>query len=223
LSNPFLEKSDLDGQTYTVQYFERAVFELHPELAAGQNVLLSQLGTFRYQAKYNNASPRLAPPVPVPASSSAPSSGNPTPAPTTQRAPQAFGNYIAQKYAGFGTATLRFSDVRGFEQNGAVFVTLSLTPDSAQYLLLQGTRAQGQIWADDVMAEAKANWQTEDFYVSMELDGYTYDPCVTCSNDPCYYVSDSYTPGSGWYFADTYISVSRTQLLGEDEHLCLTN
>ena len=30
LSERFLEKSDLDGKTYTVQYFERAVFEYHP-------------------------------------------------------------------------------------------------------------------------------------------------------------------------------------------------
>ncbi|HMA38395.1 MAG TPA: hypothetical protein VKY74_28360 [Chloroflexia bacterium] len=46
------EVSPLDGQAYTVQYFERAVFELHPENAAPYNVLLSQLGTFRYHALY---------------------------------------------------------------------------------------------------------------------------------------------------------------------------
>ncbi len=52
ISDEFQEKSDLDGKTYTVQYFERAVFELHPENAAPYNILLSQLGTFRYKAKY---------------------------------------------------------------------------------------------------------------------------------------------------------------------------
>ncbi|HYP18507.1 MAG TPA: hypothetical protein VEY08_00415 [Chloroflexia bacterium] len=31
ISQPFQEKSDVDGKTYTVQYFERAVFEAHPE------------------------------------------------------------------------------------------------------------------------------------------------------------------------------------------------
>jgi len=46
------ERSDLNGQTYAVQYFERAVFEYHPENQAPFNVLLSQLGTFRYQQKY---------------------------------------------------------------------------------------------------------------------------------------------------------------------------
>ena len=33
--------SDLDGKSYTVQYFERAVFELHPENQPPFNVLLS--------------------------------------------------------------------------------------------------------------------------------------------------------------------------------------
>jgi hypothetical protein len=49
------ERSDLNGQTYAVQYFERAVFEYHPENQAPFNVLLSQLGTFRYQQKYGTA------------------------------------------------------------------------------------------------------------------------------------------------------------------------
>lgn len=53
ISDPFWEKSDLDGKMYIVQYFERAVFELHPENAGTQyEVLLSQLGTFRYKEKY---------------------------------------------------------------------------------------------------------------------------------------------------------------------------
>jgi outer membrane protein assembly factor BamB len=46
------EKSDLDGKTYTVQYFERSVLEYHPENRAPYNVLLSQLGTFQYRKKY---------------------------------------------------------------------------------------------------------------------------------------------------------------------------
>ncbi len=57
LTQPFQEKSDLNGQTYTVQYFERAVFEAHPENQPPYNVLLSQLGTFRYKARYPNGAP----------------------------------------------------------------------------------------------------------------------------------------------------------------------
>ncbi|MGA7732600.1 MAG: kelch repeat-containing protein [Chloroflexia bacterium] len=52
LSDEFDERSDLDGKTYRVQYFERAVFEHHTENVEPYRVLLSQLGTFRYRAKY---------------------------------------------------------------------------------------------------------------------------------------------------------------------------
>ena len=53
LSERFLEKSDLDGKTYPVQYFERAVFEYHFDNPDPNfEVLLAQLGTYRYQAKY---------------------------------------------------------------------------------------------------------------------------------------------------------------------------
>jgi polysaccharide biosynthesis protein PslG len=48
ISDEFLEKSDLDGKTYRVQYFERAVFEMHPENKPPYDVLLSQLGKFRF-------------------------------------------------------------------------------------------------------------------------------------------------------------------------------
>ncbi|HVG01135.1 MAG TPA: cupredoxin domain-containing protein, partial [Chloroflexia bacterium] len=51
ISDEFMEKSQLDGKTYRVQYFERAVFELHPENKPPYDVLLSQLGTFRYKSE----------------------------------------------------------------------------------------------------------------------------------------------------------------------------
>jgi hypothetical protein len=54
ISDEFTEKSDLDGKTYQVQYFERAVFEYHPENQAPYDVLLSQLGTVRYKEKYGS-------------------------------------------------------------------------------------------------------------------------------------------------------------------------
>jgi acetyl esterase/lipase len=52
ISEEFTEISPLDGKPYTVQYFERAVFEYHPENPPPNDILLSQLGTFRYQTKY---------------------------------------------------------------------------------------------------------------------------------------------------------------------------
>ena len=44
ISEELKEVSPTDGKTYTVQYFERARFELHPENNAPYNVLLGQLG-----------------------------------------------------------------------------------------------------------------------------------------------------------------------------------
>jgi hypothetical protein len=55
LSDEFQERSALDGKPYTVQYFERAVFEYHPENHAPYDVLLSQLGTFRYRTRPGGA------------------------------------------------------------------------------------------------------------------------------------------------------------------------
>src|SRR6478609_5789086 len=52
ISAEMQEKSDLNGKTYTVQYFERAVFEMHPENQPPNDVLLSQLGKFYYDSKH---------------------------------------------------------------------------------------------------------------------------------------------------------------------------
>jgi hypothetical protein len=53
VSDEFTEVSDLNGKPYTVQYFQRAVFELHPENAGTPyEVLLSQLGTFEYHRRH---------------------------------------------------------------------------------------------------------------------------------------------------------------------------
>ena len=43
-----------DGKVYQVQYFERAVFEYHPELGGDNQVQLSQLGRLRFAALYPN-------------------------------------------------------------------------------------------------------------------------------------------------------------------------
>lgn len=79
ISNEFKEVSDLNGQTYAVQYFERAVFEKHPENAPPYDVLLSQLGTFRFKEKYPNGEPSGGlPPAPTPGSVEQRFSGNGT-------------------------------------------------------------------------------------------------------------------------------------------------
>jgi len=72
LSDEFQEVSAVDGKTYTVQYFERAVFEKHPENARPYDVLLTLLGREKYLAKYPNGPGGPAPspsaqPTPPPA------------------------------------------------------------------------------------------------------------------------------------------------------------
>lgn len=57
ISNNMLEVSSTDGKSYNVQYFERAVFELHPDLAPPYDVLLSLLGSIAYASKYPDGAP----------------------------------------------------------------------------------------------------------------------------------------------------------------------
>lgn len=52
VSTAFEETSDVNGERHVVQYFERAVFELHPNNKPPYDVLLSQLGREKYQRKY---------------------------------------------------------------------------------------------------------------------------------------------------------------------------
>ncbi len=63
ISEEMQEVSDTDGKTYTIQYFERAVFEYHPEKQPPFDVLLSLLGTFRYGQKYPGGAPNQKPNV----------------------------------------------------------------------------------------------------------------------------------------------------------------
>ncbi len=65
LSDEFDEATGTPGKTQRVQYFERAVFELHPENAPPNNVLLALLGSEKYKAKYG-ANPPGAASAPVP-------------------------------------------------------------------------------------------------------------------------------------------------------------
>jgi hypothetical protein len=61
VSDLLSEKSDIDGKIYTVQYFERAVLEAHPENASPNDVLLTLLGDLRYHAIYPNGTPDQVP------------------------------------------------------------------------------------------------------------------------------------------------------------------
>lgn len=73
ISDEFAEVSELNSKTYTVQYFERAVFELHPENQSPNDVLLAQLGTLQYKRKYaaNTPLPTTQAPTSTPPSTPA--------------------------------------------------------------------------------------------------------------------------------------------------------
>jgi hypothetical protein len=64
ISDELTERSELDGKSYRVQYFERAVFEMHPENPVASEVLLSQLGTFQLKTRYAAGGLPPAPPAP---------------------------------------------------------------------------------------------------------------------------------------------------------------
>lgn len=67
LTNVFSEVSKVDGKTYQVQYFERAVFEAHPENPRPYDVLLTLLGREKFLAQYPNGDPSGGPqPSPSP-------------------------------------------------------------------------------------------------------------------------------------------------------------
>jgi len=61
ISDEFQAISPLDGKQYTIQYFQRAVFELHPEnKGTPYEVLLSQLGTLRFRDRYIYPDPAIS-------------------------------------------------------------------------------------------------------------------------------------------------------------------
>ncbi len=70
ISDVFDEKSETDGITHKVQYFERAVFEAHPEFQPPNNVLLSLVGSQKYKAKYLSGAPASGTPPPAPPAAS---------------------------------------------------------------------------------------------------------------------------------------------------------
>src|SRR5436309_1456419 len=57
ISEEMQERSDTDGKVYTIQYFERAIFEAHPQNQPPYDVLLSLLGNFLYKEKYPKGAP----------------------------------------------------------------------------------------------------------------------------------------------------------------------
>ncbi|MDQ5823764.1 MAG: hypothetical protein M3441_06065 [Chloroflexota bacterium] len=58
ITNEFRQSSKLTNKEYTVQYFQRTVFEYHPENKPPYDVLLSLLGAEKYQNEYCHGHPQ---------------------------------------------------------------------------------------------------------------------------------------------------------------------
>ncbi len=90
ISESFDETNPTDGRTYRTQYFERARFEYHPEIAdPTYQVLLGLLGREQFTARYPVGLPGGASPSPTPPSTApAPApSASPAPAPAPSASP----------------------------------------------------------------------------------------------------------------------------------------
>ncbi len=220
ISEEFNEISDLDGKSYHVQYFERAVFEFHPENPASSNILLSQLGTFHYKTQVaigwvappNQVPPALATQVPTPTQVPVPPTRvpvAPTPIPASKAPADAkgFAKFILSKYGQIGPCVLDLDDT--YTDDTSVHA-VSLKVASGVYTCLadRAGKAAVKAWGDAVQAEADAVWSKDDYLISLELAGYTYDPCLDCGTK-CYYVSDTYTSGEGWYEVFTLVGISK--------------
>lgn len=171
ISNPFQEKSDLDGKVYTVQYFERAVFEAHPENNPPYDVLLSQLGTFRFKAKYpsgdpsGSGQPTQAPPQPTQAPSQptqAPSSSGPAfkVVDTNSYKPQ-YSSYV--HIVGVGQNT-------GNVQLGSLKLVASFKDASGKVVSTESTYGPsglmpGERWPFSILVEDSVKFSTVDFQV----------------------------------------------------------
>lgn len=122
ISDEFTEVSDLDGKPYTVQYFERAVFEIHPENKAPYDVLLSQLGVFSYKAKYASGSGQgQGPQLPI---------YTPVPLPSAQA-----GKGIITGTLGYPSEVIPRLDVYAFEIGGSRYYSVRTNSNQQDFAI----------------------------------------------------------------------------------------
>jgi hypothetical protein len=123
ISTEFEAFSDLDGELYTVQYFERAEFELHPENQPPYDVLLAQIGTCYSRDRYPGGVPRVEGnavygPTPVPLVSDL----------TYDLFPKDVGDF--QIFASYPNTTTQSIYMGGSTENSDLFSTRFETVDS---------------------------------------------------------------------------------------------
>lgn len=66
ISNEFVERNEVDGKEYKVQYFERAALEYHPENNPPDDIRPAPLGLYEFRHKYPNGIPNNPTPTPRP-------------------------------------------------------------------------------------------------------------------------------------------------------------
>jgi hypothetical protein len=219
ISDEFDEVSEIDGQSYRVQYFERAVFEYHPAEPLAAQILLSLLGVDRFQRNYTagSALPEVPPPAAVAGQGQAP--GQPPAASKPPSDPSAFANYLSEKYNHLGEQTLGFRSVLGLSTSNLKSVTLSVDTPTWEYLSYQASGTRGREWGKAVLAEARKAWPSGDFVISLQADGYTFDPCWRCESD-CYYIDHDVDLDRGWFYAYDFVTIIRTSRSGEVVNIC---
>ncbi len=124
----FQERSPVDGKVYTVQYFQRAVFELHPENSGTPyEVLLSHLGTFHYRARHQS----LVIPEPV--------TGR------RQLMPQGSNSYLIWLEASPHPMNENY-DIRGMDLKSNSPITVTNAPGDQLYASISGSTV---VWVDN--------------------------------------------------------------------------
>jgi len=124
ISEPFDETNPTDGKTYLTQYFERARFEYHPEVAdPAYHVLLGLLGREQFTARYPGGQPGGASTQPTPAPSASPV---PAPVPSASPLPVPPPAPVASPVADTLQVTASVSNTSP-TQNSRVTVTARLT------------------------------------------------------------------------------------------------
>jgi hypothetical protein len=149
LSDELTERSELNGELYKVQYFERSVIELHPEKQVPNHVQLSHLGRFRYDARYGG-SPAVLPPTLTPQPIIVPV----TPMPTPQ--------LIAHNVSGEATGNERYAfwvandpptfTLYAFDIQTNETITITTRPGIKQSLAADDTRV---VWVEGEQASPR--------------------------------------------------------------------
>ncbi|MEN9935263.1 MAG: hypothetical protein RLZZ387_1842 [Chloroflexota bacterium] len=121
LSGEITEATD-DGRTRTVQYFERARFEFHPELPAGRRVLISALGRRLAPPELTTPlAPNAPPPGPITVSPSQAAAPSPT-APVARQLVAPAVNATIAPLAGNLEQSFTFAPARGYKAGETVSV-----------------------------------------------------------------------------------------------------